>query len=101
MGAVGSQDVEVSGGVFPYGEFLVVFLHRVGADAWVGAAIETFNEVLEVPIDQRVVHERWEQNQKDFSRLKKLARLQRAWQETVRGRPFEYLITDSFAGEVL
>ena len=24
-GAVGSQDVEVSGGVFPYGEFLVVF----------------------------------------------------------------------------
>ena len=80
---------------------VVVFLHRVGADAWVGAAIETFNEVLEVPIDPQVVHERWEQNQKDFLRVKKLVQLQRAWQEKVRRRPFEYLITDSFSGEVL
>lgn len=78
-----------------------VFLYRVNADAWVPPAIETFNEVLDVPIDAAVVLEKWEKNKKDFPKIKKLLQMQRAWQEKVRRVPYEYLITDSFTGEVL
>lgn len=80
---------------------VAVFLHRIGADDWVDSSIETFNEVLDVPIERKVVNERWAQNVKDFPRIKKLLMLQRAWQERVRRTPYEYLITDSFTGEVL
>ncbi len=80
---------------------VAVFLHRVQADAWVGPALETFNEVLDEPIDPAEVQARWERNVKDFPKIKFLVRLQRAWQEKVRRTPFEYLITDSFTGEVL
>lgn len=80
---------------------VVVFLHRIKADAWVEPAIETFNQVLDKPIDRHEVNRRWEQNTKDFPKIKKLLQLQRSWQETVRRKPYEYLITDSFTGEVI
>ena len=80
---------------------VVVFLHRVNAQAWVQPAIDTFNEVLDVPIDAAVVSEKWEKNQKDFPKVKKLFLAQRMWQEKVRRQPYEYLICDSFTGEVL
>lgn len=80
---------------------VAVFLHRVKADAWVEPAIETFNEVLDEPIQLGAVKERWAQNVKDFPRIKSLLKAQRTWQETVRRKPYEYLITDSFTGEVL
>ncbi len=80
---------------------VAVFLRRVDAEAWVQPAIETFNEVLDEPIDPAVVAEKWEKNQKDFPKIKKLLQIQRAWQEKVRRRPYEYLITDSFTGEVI
>lgn len=80
---------------------VVVFLHRIGAEAWVPAAIETFDAVLDAPIDPAVVAEKWAKNQKDFPKIKKLLQIQRAWQEKVRRRPYEYLITDSFSGEVI
>ncbi|MEM9521400.1 MAG: DUF6206 family protein [Actinomycetota bacterium] len=88
---------------YPHGALtqVAVFLHRVHADAWVEPAIATFNEVLDEPIDPAVVAARWERNVKDFPRVKKLLMIQRAWQENVRRRPYEYLITDSFTGEVL
>ncbi len=79
----------------------VVFLKRIGADAWVEPAIETFNQTLDQPIDPEVVEQRWAQNVKDFPRIKNMLKLQRAWQEKVRRRPYEYLITDSFSGEIL
>jgi hypothetical protein len=80
---------------------IVVFLHRVGADAWVEPAIETFNSVLDDPIQLSVVQERWEQNVKDFPRIKKVLTIERAWREKVRRKPFEFLIADSFTGEIL
>lgn len=79
----------------------VVFLNRVGAQAWVEPAIETFNETLDEPIDPTEVKRRWDQNAKDFPRIKKMVQMQRAWQEKVRRTPFEYLITDSFTGEII
>lgn len=80
---------------------VVVFLHRIGAESWVEPAIATFNEVLDEPIELDEVRDRWARNVKDFPRIKKLLLAQRAWQERVRRRPYEYLITDSFTGEVL
>lgn len=80
---------------------VVVFLHRIGAEAWVEPAIATFNEALDEPIELNEVRARWERNVKEFPRVKKLLMVQRAWQEKVRRRPYEYLITDSFTGEVL
>lgn len=80
---------------------VVVFLHRVNAAAWVQPAIDTFNEVLDDPIDPAVVKAKWEKNQKDFPKVKKLLMAQRAWQEKVRRQPYEYLICDSFTGQVL
>lgn len=80
---------------------VAVFLNRVQAEAWVDPAIETFNEILDTPIERSTVDERWAQNVKDFPKIKNLLKMQRAWQEKIRRRPFEYLITDSFSGEVL
>ncbi len=79
----------------------VVFLKRIGADDWVDPAMATFNTRLPDPIDRAQVDALYERQIKEFPRLKQLARVQRAWQENVRRRPYEYLITDSFSGRVL
>jgi len=79
----------------------VVFLNRIGAQDWIPAAIETFNEVLDEPIEISSVNEIWAQNVKDFPRVKKMCMAQRSWQEKVRRKPYEFLIMDSMNGKCL
>ncbi len=79
----------------------LVFLRRIDADRWVDPALLTFNRRLEQPIVRDDVDALYERQVREFPRIKNLARLERAWQEKVRRRPYEYVITDSFSGRVL
>lgn len=79
----------------------VVYLKRIGLEAWVDPAIECFNGALDRPIERAAVEKEYEQAIKDFPRIKLLARIQRAWTRHVRRQRYEFFITDSFDGRIL
>lgn len=78
-----------------------VFLKRMGYDAWADAAIQTFNARLDTPIDSDEVNQRFESQKKEFPRIKKMAQIQRFWTQKIRRKEFEYIITDSFSGQLI
>jgi hypothetical protein len=79
----------------------VVYLKRIGLEAWVEPAITCFNAALDSPIERAAVEKEYEQAIKDFPRIKLLARMQRAWTRRVRRQRYEFFITDSFDGKIL
>lgn len=78
-----------------------VFLRRTGLDDWAEAARQTFNTRLDTPIDADEVNSRFESQVKEFPRVKQMAKMRRFWVRNVRRQEFEYIITDSFSGQVL
>jgi len=78
-----------------------VFLKRMGLDDWAHAASETFNARLHEKIDPAEVATRYQRQSREFRRIKTLARLHRWWARNVQRQEFEFIITDSFTGEIL
>lgn len=79
----------------------MVFLHRIGEEDWIDAVAETYNKKLDEAIDLKVISDRYAKQIKEFPRLKRMTMLKRWWVERVKGRRFQYLITDSFSGKIL
>lgn len=79
----------------------LVFLHRTGQGQWAPAFAETFNEVLDEPLDLDAARKEFERFQKVIPMVKRTSRLQRWWQTKVRRGPYDTFITDSFSGELL
>ncbi len=78
-----------------------VYLKRIDQERWVDSAIATFNDRLDEPIRRHRVDETYEEMIKDLPMIKRLARIQRAWQTRVRRRRYEFFITNSFTDEIL
>lgn len=79
----------------------LVFLHRVGLGHWVPAFAESFNELLDEPLDIAAARTDYERFEKVIPMVKRTSKLQRWWQTRVRKGPFDTFITDSFSGELL
>lgn len=79
----------------------LVFLHRTGQGRWAPAFAETFNEVLDEPLDIDAARAEFERFQKVIPMVKRTSRLQRWWQTKVRRGPYDTFITDSFGDELL
>lgn len=78
-----------------------VFLKRIELDRWVDAAIETFNDALDTPIERDEVEKLFREATKNFPLIKFMARIQRFWVTKVRRSEYQYFITNSFSGEIL
>lgn len=82
-------------------EHAAISIARMGLDAWLDPVIETLNDVLDEPLDAATIRERTAKRHKDMIQLKKIMKLQRAWQTKVRRRPYDFFITDSWTGEIV
>lgn len=78
----------------------VAYLRRIELEHWTDAAIQCFNEVLDQPIDRAVADAEYAASVKELPNIKRLARAQRHWTETIRRQRYEFFITDSFAGKI-
>ena len=78
-----------------------VYLKRIGQERWIEQALTTFNERLDEPLRREVVDSTYDEMGKDLPMIKRLARVQRAWQTRVRRQRYEFFITNSFTGEIL
>ena len=78
-----------------------VYLKRIGQDRWIDAALSSFNDRLDEPLRREVVESTYQEMIRDLPTIKRLARVQRAWQTRVRRRRYEFFITNSFTGEIL
>lgn len=79
----------------------LVFLHRSGQGRWAPAFAETFNEVLDEPLDIDAARKEFERFEKVIPMVKRTSRVQRWWQTRVRRGPYDTFITSSFTGELL
>lgn len=78
-----------------------VYLKRIDQERWVDSALATFNDRLDEPLRRDVVDSTYDEMIRDLPMIKRLARVQRAWQTRVRRRRYEFFITNSFTGEIL
>ena len=75
-------------------------LVRVGQERWLPVVLELVNPHLDPPLDHDAVVDRAAHLHKQSAGLKKMMKLERWWSTTVRRRPYDMFITDSFSGEL-
>lgn len=76
-------------------------LVRVGQERWLPAVLEVVNPHLAAPLEEQAVVDRAAFLHRQSAGLKKMMRLERWWSTSVRRRPYDMFITDSFTGEIL
>ena len=78
----------------------VANLYREGLTGWVGPALIAFNRVVggDDPMTTEEAEARYQKDVSTWPRLKRLQRLERAWQTRVRRRRYEFFIHTTFGG---
>lgn len=76
-------------------------LVRVGQERWLPAVLQLVNPHLDPPLDAPAVVARAQHLHRQSAGLKRLMRIERWWSTSVRRRPYDMFITDSFTGELL
>lgn len=79
---------------------LIANLLRIDEDRWVEPALSAMNRILSPaePLRRDEAAALYAEDLKTWPRLKQLQRAQRAWQTSVRRRPYDFFIQDSYAG---
>lgn len=72
-------------------------LHREGLEHWVDPVIAAFNRGLELsdPIQAAEARAMFEADARTFPRLKRLQQMERAWQNSIRRRPYGFFVQES------
>lgn len=75
-------------------------LLRIDEERWMDPAIQAMNRIVDPaePIRRSEAEALIAEDLKTWPRLKKLQRTQRAWQTTVRRRPYDFFIQNSYDG---
>jgi hypothetical protein len=77
---------------------VVANLYREGLESWVDPTIVALSRAFpgEASITRAEALASYEEDRKTFPRLTKLQRLERAWQTSIRKRPYEFFISDTY-----
>ncbi|MEM9131747.1 MAG: DUF6206 family protein [Actinomycetota bacterium] len=82
-------------------EHAAISVARLGLDDWLDPVVETFNQVIDEPLEAEEIKARLAKRHKDMIMLKRLMKVQRTWATKIRRQPYDFFITDSFSGKIL
>lgn len=76
-------------------------LYRIGQQRWVPTVADSFNAVLDKPIDVTAVEREFARLTRVIPLIKRSCQVQRWWVTKIRRGSYDAFITDSFTGELL